>query len=58
MKSRIDDKNGIAITPDFETVLDKCKDNSLADLHRLELQIKERLQLSDMKLLRSIMVFS
>ena len=53
VKSRINDQReyqGIPVTPSFESIVDKCKADSIADLHRLERKIKERLQWSNMQL--------
>ena len=60
VQNRLDENSeyqGISLTPDFDTVLEGCKADSLADLHRLEQKLKDRLQWSDMQLLRSILVF-
>ena len=42
LKNRIDENNeyqGVPIEPDFDTLLDRCTADSLADLHRLEKNI-------------------
>lgn len=60
LKSRIDNNDeyqGHPILPDFDTILDQCAPQALADLNRLKQKIKDRLQWSDMQLLRSILVF-
>lgn len=40
-----------------EAMLKSCKDQALADVRRLEEKMKERLEWSDVKLLRAILVF-
>lgn len=60
VKDRIDSQNeyqGVIVSPDFETILGRCTTDSLADLHRLELKIKERLEWSGMRFLRNVLVF-
>ena len=41
----------------FDSALERCRTDPIADLHRLEQVIKERLQWSDLRLLQSFLVF-
>ncbi len=60
VQTRIDDHNeyqGVPVTPNFETVLSGCKADALADLHTLEENIKGRLEWSDLRFLRCVLIF-
>ena len=41
----------------FDSALERCRTDPIADLHRLEQVIKDRLRWSDLQLLRSLSVF-
>ena len=47
---------GVALQ-NFDTTLEQCKKHVMADICRLEQKIKERLEWSDIQLMRSILVF-
>ena len=60
VQNRIDIHNeyqGVPVTPNFETVLSKCTTAALADLHKLEQNIRERLEWSDLRFLRCVSIF-
>ena len=48
---------GCALTEYSDNVLQQCSAHAKSDLNRLDVKLRERLQWSDMKLLRSILVF-
>ena len=62
VKSRLKDVGdqkeyqGVALQ-NFDSTLEQCKKHVKDDIHRLEQRIKERLEWSDIKLMRSILVF-
>ena len=45
------------MAPGLDSALERCRTDALADLHRLEQAMQERLQWSDLQLLRSLLVF-
>ena len=46
-----------SVVPNFDTVLEQCKVHVLADLQQFDEELKERLQWTDKKILRAILVF-
>ena len=59
MRNRIADSEyqGTRLKHFNDTVLESCKDQTLTDVSRLEDRIRERLEWSDIKLLRGLLIF-
>lgn len=60
VRNRLENENeyqGATLKHCNETMLKSCKDQALADVRRLEEKMRERLEWSDVKLLRAILIF-